>query len=286
MSARLYAILARSSPRAVVFRRGPSKQVLLIAWDTAADTFDEGQWLKGRIYERRCDLSPDGSLLVYFGGNQKLPYRTWTAVSRPPYFTALALWPKGDAWGGGGHFATAREILLNHRPDEMDLADGFSIPKWLTVRPFGAHSGWGEDNPVWFERLSRDGWTCTSAGRESGYDRDGKVLLSFDPPIIWEKSNRRFMLQMKILGMKEREGPWYVCEHAVVDSSTGRTFEIGRTDWADWDRSGDLVFAADGCLYRARDDFDNPKLIADFNDRKFVNRKALADFLCWPGRGL
>ena len=57
-----------------------------------------GQWFKGRIYEKRCDLSPDGTKLIYFA--QKINTRTlndpkysyaWTAISRPPYLTALAL---------------------------------------------------------------------------------------------------------------------------------------------------------------------------------------------------
>jgi hypothetical protein len=40
---RLFVILARDAPAAVVFRRGPSKQVLLIKWDTARDRFEYGQ---------------------------------------------------------------------------------------------------------------------------------------------------------------------------------------------------------------------------------------------------
>src|ERR1044071_9107311 len=88
---RLYSILARDAPRGVVFRRGPSKQVLLILWRTDTDEFIEGQWLKGRIYERRCDLSPSGEWLVYFAADYKKPYFSWTALSRPPYLTAIAL---------------------------------------------------------------------------------------------------------------------------------------------------------------------------------------------------
>jgi hypothetical protein len=48
--------------------------VQLTNWDTDTDSFDLGQWFRGRIYERRCDLSPDGSLLVYFA--QKISART------------------------------------------------------------------------------------------------------------------------------------------------------------------------------------------------------------------
>jgi len=34
------------------------------------------------------------------------------------------LWPKGDAWGGGGHFLRRGAIALNHREKETALADG------------------------------------------------------------------------------------------------------------------------------------------------------------------
>ncbi len=116
---RLYFILAREADTAVLFRRGPSKWVQIIRWDTAHDTFDFGQWFHGRIYERRSDLSPDGTKMIYFA--QKINRRTmadweytyaWTAISKPPYLTALALWPKGDCWHGGGLFVTDR---LRHR---------------------------------------------------------------------------------------------------------------------------------------------------------------------------
>jgi hypothetical protein len=76
-SARIFVILARQAPTGVVFRRGPSKSVLLITWNTDHDIFEEGQWLKGRIYERRCDLSPEGDMLIYFAANWKQPHFSW-----------------------------------------------------------------------------------------------------------------------------------------------------------------------------------------------------------------
>src|ERR1700760_351322 len=100
-STRLFVLLARDAPVGVILRRGPSKQVLMIHWNLKNDTFVHGQWLKARVYERRCDLSPEGDMLLYFAATHRKPYGTWSAVSRPPFFTALALWPKGDAWGGG-----------------------------------------------------------------------------------------------------------------------------------------------------------------------------------------
>ena len=114
---RLFGILARESPVAVVFRRGPSKYCELIHWNTETDELSRGQWFHGRIYERRCDLSPDGRLLIYFAMNGAWESETkgaWTAISKPPYFTALALWPKGDCWNGGGLFIDQQTIWLNH----------------------------------------------------------------------------------------------------------------------------------------------------------------------------
>ncbi len=53
----LHVLLARQAPVGVVIRRGPSKAVCTIAWDRKRDQFQIGQWLRGRIYERRADLS-------------------------------------------------------------------------------------------------------------------------------------------------------------------------------------------------------------------------------------
>src|SRR5260370_16572519 len=107
-------------------------------WNTDDDTFECGQWLKGRIYERRCDLSPEGDLLLYFAANFRKPYYSWTAISRPPFLTALFLWPKGDCWGGGGHFLSRKQIALNHRCHlhESTLVQAFSFPPTITIRQY------------------------------------------------------------------------------------------------------------------------------------------------------
>jgi hypothetical protein len=286
---RIYAILAQKAPLAVVFRRGPSKSVLLIKWNTSNDEFEFGQWFKGRIYERRCDLSPQGDLLLYFAANYRKPYYSWSAISRPPFLTALALWPKGDGWGGGGHFLAKNRIALNHRSNEMLLANNFALPKRITVEPFGKRPGWGEDDPIWSERLKRDGWTLITY--PTGSEFGTKVWVEFAPPITWRKPNpicpNQYSLEMSILGLHQKDGPWYITEHSVIDQKD-KADKIGKTDWADWSQSGDLLFAMDGCLYRVPRNgqtlapLEDAVKIADFSNLRFERCEAPQEAQRWP----
>ena len=171
--------------------RGPSKCVLLIEWDISNDTFQLGQWFKGRIYERRCDLSPRGDFLLYFAANYRKPYRSWSAISRPPFLTALALWPKGDAWGGGGHFTYGNRIALNHRSDEMAIAKDFTVPKWLAVQQLVNVPGGERTTRYWSERLKREGWVQISQGTLARRDFNAKIWQEFSPSIVWAKAKSR-----------------------------------------------------------------------------------------------
>lgn len=293
-SVRLYAILARKAPVAVVFRRGPSKQVMLLLWHTDTDTFDEGQWLKGRIYERRCDLSPSGKRLVYFAASYKAPYRSWTAISKPPFLTAIVLWPKGDAWGGGGLFKNEREIMLNHRSDEMTLGDGFKLPKEINVTLLGEHSDRGEDSPIIDQRLMRDGWSLLQRGKHIEYKIGSPLWIGFDPPEIWTKASpkkdKSYELHEVTSGLHERDGSWYVTEHIIVDKGSQNTISLGRTNWADWCSNGDLLFAKDGRIYRLGFDkggqlmpVEDAKQLIDLNDRKFEAKEAPPEARSWFG---
>lgn len=114
-SCRLFVIVAREAPVALILRRGPSKWYHVIRWWMDSDTFEPGAWFHGRIYEEKCDLSPNGELMVVFcRGRRYRPDYTdsWTAVSRAPWLYALTLWPWGTTYGGGGRFADNRTLIL------------------------------------------------------------------------------------------------------------------------------------------------------------------------------
>ncbi len=294
MSARVFVLLARDADVGVVFRRGPSKQVLLLRWNLKDDSFEAGQWLKARIYEQRCDLSPSGDRLVYFAASYRGPHQTWTAVSRPPYFTALALWPKGDAWGGGGLFSSENELLLNHPSSQMALADGFVAPRLLKIRTLPA-AGRGEDSPIFDERSRRDGWKLVQKGTWLEQKRTARLWVKCDPPEIWSKPHPVRSRQLRLLrqteGIKEKDGPWYVTSYRLDEGDKGEGRDIGRADWADWSSDGDLLFATGGKLFRlalkSRGSFGvkaSARELVDLTSLTFVSRKAPPEAKNWIGR--
>ena len=63
---RLHLFFATENDTAVVLRQGPTKQFCLILWHRDTDTFEDGQWLKHKVYVDWCDLSPDGCHFIYF----------------------------------------------------------------------------------------------------------------------------------------------------------------------------------------------------------------------------
>jgi len=114
--ARVHIVLRQECGKAIIIRRGPSNHVCSIGWDLETDELQLGQWLKGRIYERRCDLSPDGRHWIYFAMNGRWhepSQGSWTAVARWPWLKAVQFFPKGDCWGGGGLFTGPRQLWLN-----------------------------------------------------------------------------------------------------------------------------------------------------------------------------
>lgn len=286
-SVRLFAILARSARRAVVFRRGPSKQVLLLDWNTETDELTPGQWFKGRIYERRADLSPSGDKLVYFAAKYRNSQDTWTAVSRPPWLTALALWPRGGAWGGGGLFDTESRLRLNHWGSAMALAPDFKLPPRFQVELLWEESGSGEDFPIWDMRLRREGWRGTEAKSARVYSTGTpSMFVTFEPAMTYLKPRPGrgaggLELRMRILGIGEPNGPWYVTEYELIDEAREQQAALGRLDWADWDVTGELLFARDGRLYRLEPRRRNgaleagePREVADLRGHVFQRRLA------------
>jgi hypothetical protein len=273
----MFAILAREAPVGVLIRRGPSSQAQLIKWNLKNDTFEEGQWFRGPVYERRCDLSPHGTLLIYFAATYKEPLRSWTAVSKPPWFSAIALWPKGDGWNGGGLFVDSYSIQLNHFPTEATPHPDFQHG-CRKLRIVSCASYIGEDDTVWHASLERSGWHHTQRGTWGKYEASPGLAWPAKTPDIWRKSHtkRKLHLEMQVEGIGERNGRWYVVSYRIVDNSLSGVLNLGRQDWVDWAHNGDLVYTNAGRLFRRsmkNGALEMESQIADFSGNRFQNIK-------------
>lgn len=177
---RLFVIPARNAPVAAVLRRGPSDWYQVLRWDLDRDVVEGGAWFHGRIYEDRCDVSPDGALFLYFvhGGRSRPGYTdSWTAVSRLPWLFAHALWPSGTTYGGGGRFVDRRRIVLrgagkahpDHEPHGLEVVDGDA--------PLHARSNEIED-AEWDGRDFRGRVLFARAGKLFRRERDRDVEIA------------------------------------------------------------------------------------------------------------
>lgn len=298
---RVFAILARQARKAVIFRRGPSKHVQLIKWHLDSDTLEFGQWFKGRIYERRCDLSPSGELLIYLAAKFRChdPMGSWTAISKPPYLTALALWPGTGSWGGGGIFEEEDLLLLNQSPRQDPFPNGYKRRKSMRVEfykgqlddgPLGWHQlGSGGDFPIYHSLLLKNQWRHINEevhGKSEGklYKYGGNFR-----PFAYEKPCRGLRLQMQFKGTGQKNQPRYLTNYAVFNSNDELLLDLPRTDWADWD-GHDLVIAKKGKLFRLTSEkigrntdssSDALKPVADLNDLKFSEVIAPPDATEW-----
>ena len=261
--ARLHVLFARDAKIGLVIRRGPSKSVCTVLWDRKRDTFELGQWMRGRIYERRSDLSPDGKHFIYFAMNGRWESETkgsWTAISSVPYLKAIDLFAKGDdCWEGGGLFLSNHDFWLNDRYGfHTELKKSSQLRQNSNGHPkndFG-----GECLTVYYNRLQRDGWVM----REKDYH--GATLFEKSLPESWV---------LRKLAYAEIEHPTgrgcYWDAHELRQENTNSVLAFPDWEWADF-VDGRLVWAVEGRLMAGRlgqGQIPDQKLLYDFNEMKF-----------------
>lgn len=253
---RLHVIPATGCDKALVLRRGPSRHVLSVLWDRAQGTFEMGQWLKGRIYEHRSDLSPDAGHMVYFAGNGQ---RWWTVVSRAPWLRAVGYYPQTHTWGGGGAFDREGRLWFNGAPPDAPL------PHRLKPAPAEAfpHATDGFHMGGMYQAMMRlRGWAHVAG---TGYD----ARLSKALPGGWT-------LELSF-AVSERNRSIISNRYALVNASLGVHLDQPDWEWAEPFGSG-LQVAKSGCLWDVGLDADGPtpdsRQIRDFAEMTFTARTA------------
>jgi len=265
--ARVHPILAKDSKSAIIFRRGPSNFVCTLSWDLETDNFNLGQWLRGRIYERRSDISPDGKHIIYFAMNGKWhsdSKGSWTAISRAPWLKAIKFFPKGDCWNGGGLFTDSSTYWLNDGYGHENILDEDKLIKRDTKYIPSENYG-GECPSVYYLRLQRDGWILKERSANTKYDSYSifkKVLI--DGWVLVKTAHEQ-------VDAPKGKG-CYWDEHACVNEITGENITFPGWEWADYKR-GRLLYSEKGCLYsttiKNQSQIEEGKLLYDFNELVF-----------------
>lgn len=243
-TARLFVAYSNDPKHTLVLRRGPSRRVASFNWDRTTDSFTLGQWLKGKIYWHRADISPDGKHWIYLalgrGG------RTYTVIAKTPYLKALDYHPWLGTWGGGGRFLSnkAYELAGHSNAQNRKLSGRFRVSERNTTASLGV-----------FSRLQRQGWAYMMNGDYTRKIGQGWIL-------------RKHVGEGQKFG-RSIDSEWHTLSH------NGLELTLKRPDWewADVD-DGKLVFAEGGRLMRATlfKDAKQPyisKLIHDFNRYTF-----------------
>lgn len=256
----------------------------MIVWNLATDTFVKGQWLSGRV--RSCDVSPDGKLFVYFASKHGTKLGTFTAISRPPYFTALALWPDGMSWGGGGRFTSNKKLVLGYNCNPKELNEGTTIPSDFEVSDTHreGQSAFAKPRAPWIQ-------TVTSSLEQRHETESMRVV--FDEPWVFQRPNPRdprVVLERNWVGWDELNGRSSVDHYRILSSRKANDPDpqiegLGDPDWVDWDHDGALLLSRDGCLFRRPGpQHRNQELtqIANFRDDVFKNILPTDEARKWP----
>lgn len=249
----MHVITATGCDRALILRRGPTRSVASLLWDRASGEITLGQWLRGRIYEYRSDLSPDGRHAIYFAGNGQ---RWWTAISRAPWLRAVWIEKRDHTWHGGGAFTAEGAVFLNGGGPARDLPDGLKSAE-VSAYPHGTdgfHMG-----GLYPAMMEARGWRIMQGDRyETRLTKPAGAGWSLD------------------LGFELRERNRSLISNRYALASGGRRLDQPDWEWAEpW--QGGLQIAARGALWFVPLSANGPgkaDLIHDFSDMEFETRQA------------
>jgi len=227
---RIYCIPATNASVIAVFQRGPTNWSHVGRWDLSKRRYEPGAWLRGRIFPRRSDLSPDGRFLCYFAHK---PSATWqhgeayVALSKLPWLTALHAIGTCGTWTRGYYFT---EDKNSKNPEEVALPISYGL-RSIPIAQFSneRRRGWEEatDSP---KRDPKDVWDESRNARMQKRQPGGDRLLCVES---FGSAGGEFGVDQAVDGL--RVG--YSLE------ADGEVQLLGHLQWADWDREGHLLVA-------------------------------------------
>lgn len=264
--ARIHLLAAKEAPYVVIIRRKPSRLAHIMRLNTQTDEIEHGSWFRGRIYEKRCDLSFDGQHMIYLAMGSHA--ETWNGVCQPPFLKTLVHWENTGTWYGGGLFRSENRLELNEVHSVEDARK--AIADMETPLPFEVgfltKPGHSEDEGVLYPRLERDGFArvgpmgTMSRGRSKNYS----VICEDDPGWVKRPTPDHPELRLRYRGYFSEVGrdfEWDIPElPGLLDEEVS---------WAVYDSLGQLIVARQGVVYRyTLEDLHSrmPSAVFDFED--------------------
>ncbi len=236
---RLYAIVATEAPVALVFRRGPSDWYHLIKWNLVDGSLEHGVWVKRKLFPERCDLSPDGSLMLFYlsggfppahavqdecyGDASEGRYRVLSGVARVPWLFPLVSWELGDTYGRGSCFGDA--------PFGARDAESYSIGRdRVRISKNEVHAFLNERRRGWSEAAE-----CPPRAPDDMWDEFRNVII--------EKPRPGGTEVLRLAGGPYEPGMTGKKPSYSLRRGTEST-ELPEAQWADWDHRGRLLIAS------------------------------------------
>lgn len=257
----LTLFFARDVGQAVILRRGPSQWTRMILWHVDTDQFDLGQWFKGKVYGH--DFAPDGKAFIYNAEKyQAFRYQQkryqWTALCKPPYFTAFALLSIGTVYQSTWEvmFRSRTQILYTGQVNPEPTQDRGRLPRLFKLEPYT------EAEPMLFQRWRRDGWRLQ--GKLPAIDPKYPYRAVWDSrtPLIWQKVTPQGLLLRQ---MHTHHFPAQITFVHNQQSTLLDNYEL-----VDFDQRGRLIATRDRQLLVLDRADPNHKftVLADFSDQQ------------------
>jgi len=232
---RIHCLPATAAPVVAVLRRGPSNWSHVGRWDLERGIYEPGAWLRGRLFPRRSDLSPDGRWLCYFAQKPGATWEhgdTYIAVSKLPWLTALHASGTDGTWTRGCHFTEGRDA--NRKDGTLPIPFGLE-PTPAAQFASERRRGWAEspDSPP---RDPKDIWDQRRNARLQKPQPHGERILHVES-LGW--AGGEFGVEQAVDGLR--------VSYALEDGVDLKTLDD--LQWADWDATGRLLVATrDGRL--------------------------------------
>lgn len=209
------------------------------------DAVKEGQWLKGRIFDKWSDLSEDGKHIIYNAikyNKIKTDKYEYTVLSKFPYFKALDFYTKGYTYDshGGGLFIEKNKYLLNE--GEKVHNEIYKNSNYTVKRGILTNYKEGEYLALYYARLIRDGW---------------KYIDGENRKRVFKKYFKHYEIEKKCRFIDENN--FKINGKIIIENKNWMDFKNGKLYWT----SNGKIF------YAYLSEIANVKLVIDLNKYQY-----------------